>query len=157
MATSFLEKAFDSAFTMYERLAGFYEEKGYFINQPSRVYRYEVLLDFAKACDGENEEIYRELLTYDLYLRENVKSRPDFCRPLTDEKYKILRRAHSGRQHAGATHIEPFSYPVWYTEELIAMKGSKKTREDLYLLFDYSKKDPLSKEAATCTVSEQEP
>lgn len=46
-----LEKAFSDPFCLYERLAEYYEEKGYFINNPARGYRYQVLLDFAVSAE----------------------------------------------------------------------------------------------------------
>lgn len=186
----YLVKAFDSPFTMYEALADFYEKNGYFTNSPSRAYRYEVLLNFAieydknsngsskqraedpnreeerdawenSVSDGQKKEIYVELLTYDLYLRENMKSRPEFCKDLSDATYKDFRHAfykeeektrqylpnlsqYDARQLAGMTHLECFEYPVWDPERLVAGE-----RDPKYLLFDYSEKNPLTKEAHT--------
>ena len=165
---AYLGKAFDSPFDIYEKLALFYEEKGYYTNNPSRAYRYEVLLEFADKYDGGNRDIYTELLTYDLYLRENMKSRPHFCRSLIDEEYKKFRldfyrqeersrhylpqlTEYDSRQLSGMTHIEVFSYPVWDTEKLTI---KKKDPEDTFVLFDYSKRDPLTKEAAVHIISE---
>ena len=79
-----LEKAFSDPFCLYERLAEYYEEKGYFINNPARGYRYQVLLDFAVSAEPEKEELYRQLLTLDMYLRENMKSRPAFALTLLE-------------------------------------------------------------------------
>ena len=42
-----LEAVFPNPFRLYEELAAYYEKKGYFINNPARSYRYQVLLDFA--------------------------------------------------------------------------------------------------------------
>lgn len=53
-----------------EMVEEYYEEKGYYLNSPSRTYRYEILLDFADRFDAGHRELYVELLTYDLYLRE---------------------------------------------------------------------------------------
>ena len=127
-----LEKSFGGAFEMFEKLAEYYKEKGYFTNNPSRVYRYEVLLEFASIYGKEEEGLYKELLTYDIYLRENMKSRPGFARDL--EKYKErfrgfyndgirLRKMLPGyeefkpSQIARMTHMEVFSYPVWESGE----------------------------------------
>lgn len=168
-ALPLLETAFPSPFAMYEALAGFYEEKGYHFNNPSRAAYYEILLEFAGKYDSQNIGAYTELLTYDLYLRENMKSRPGFCRPLTDGSYKQFRhefyreeeksrrllpdlKDYDARQLLGMTHLEPFSYPVWDPDELIRRKDIGKTIEkdvkDTYILFDYSTRDPLTKEAA---------
>ena len=41
-----LEAFFARPFAMYQALADFYEDNGYFVTTPSRIYRYQVLLDF---------------------------------------------------------------------------------------------------------------
>ena len=165
----FLEGAFSSPFTMFETMAEYYEEKGYYLNSPARAYRYEILLDFAERYDPGKRDVYIELLTYDLYLRENLKSRPAFCRDLTEEGYKSYRRAfykeeektrrylpslreYDGRQLSGMTHLEPFVYPVWDTAELLRRRTEPqiaKNPKEQYILFDYSERDPLSGEGRT--------
>lgn len=126
-----LEKAFSSPFSLYEALAAYYEKKGLFVETPSRIYRYQVLLDFAKEVDPEKEALYKELLTYDLYLRENLKSRPIFAADVSHCKKEISafyrmeedRRKYlpdyieyDSRQMARMTHLEPFTHQVWRLE-----------------------------------------
>lgn len=159
-----LEEVFDSPFSMYEQLAGYYEEEGYFVNSPSRAYRYEVLLTFACACDGEREELYRELLTYDIYLRENMKSRPGFAKELTMyrerfrdlyEREEVVRRLlpdygrYQLKQIARMTHTEVFTYPVW--EKDVKLRRQRLT-EQAMVLFDYENRNPLNHEARTMEI-----
>lgn len=141
-----LEKAFPGPFAMYEALADHYQEKGYFTNSPARAYRYQILLEFAALKDPENCEIYRELLTYDMYLRENLKSRPTFATEITEEEKQDIRRfyqteeqerhylpayaEYDWKQLSRMTHMEPFRYP-----------------EPHYVLFDYQERNPLNYEA----------
>lgn len=166
----FLEQAFASPFRMYEALAEFYEEKGYFIASPARSYRYQVLLAFACAYDKENETVYRELLTFDLYLRENVKSRPEFAKdlqPYKEEmrafyrkeeetrKYLPEYREYDSKQLARMTHLEPFSYPVWELPvqsregepETAIGNGMSMGKEPVFVLFDYERRNPLTGDA----------
>lgn len=155
----FLEQAFSSPFRMYEALAEFYEAKGYFVNSPSRSYRYQVLLAFACEKDKEYEAIYRELLTYDLYLRENVKSRPEFAKDLMPYKEEIREfyrreeetrmylpeyRDYDSKQLARMTHMEPFSYPVWKPMQRTETKAA---RVPVFVLFDYEHRNPLTQDA----------
>ena len=175
---AFLERAFPSPFEMFEKLALFYEEKGYSANHPSRAYRYDVLLEFADMYDGGFREVYAELLTYDLYLRENMKSRPHFCRPLTDDAYKRFRHdfyreeertrsylpelsGYDSRQLSGMTHLEPFSYPVWDMDELTdrikEQNSTLKKPIERYILFDYCRKDPLTREATVQIITNRFP
>ena len=157
----FLERAFESPFAMYEAMADFYKEKGYFVNSPARAYRYQVLLQFAQEYDREHSEVYRELLLYDMYLRENLKSRPDFAKDINTADIREKIRAfyqkeeqerlylpdyvgYDWKQMSKMTHLEPFYYPVWRGEE------PEVTGEPVaYILFDYKNKNPLTGEAAT--------
>ena len=84
-----LVQAFDTPFEMYKQMALFYEENNYFVNAPARAYRYDVLLRFAIQSDKKHEDIYRESLAFDMYLRENMKSRPEFAKDITSYKDQI--------------------------------------------------------------------
>lgn len=161
-----LENMFESPFALFRSLAAFYEEKGYFLNSPARSYRYQVILAFAVSIAPEKEELYRELLTFDYYLRENAKNRPDFCRDLSlyrdsiwdfyrkeEEKPEILAeyKEYHARQTIKMTHMEAFFYPVWEKErEKITVRRSKPA----LVIFDYKKRDALTKEALVRAVTE---
>ena len=97
-----LEQTFESPFVMYEKLADFYREEGYVTNSPARVYRYEIMLRFAEKYDEAKLPLYRELLTYDMYLRENIKSRPVFAADISLYKKEIkefYRREEAERRY----------------------------------------------------------
>ena len=156
-----LESRFSTPFAMYEQLARFYGAHKYSTGSPARVYRYLVLLAFAKEVDEERLPLYRELLTYDMYLRENPKSRPEFAKSLTPYKEEIrgfYRREEEERRYLSAyagydsqqlarmTHLEPFQYPVWEKEP--NHKIHENSEPAGYLLFDYQVRNPLNGEAA---------
>lgn len=152
-----MQTAFVDAFEMYEKLAAFYLSKGYLLITPSRNYRYQALLDFAMTTElTACEELIRQLLTFDLYLRENVKSRPEFAKDLTKYKQHIrsfyereeMERvylpayaAYDSRQLGKMTHIEIFDYPVW---EADVSKRMKRLDSPCMVLFDYKERDPLT-------------
>lgn len=146
------------AFAFYEVLADFYEEQGFFVETPSRIYRYQALLSFAKSIHPERQELYKELLLFDLYVRENLKSRPDFAPDLHDLQpviHAFYKKEESERRYlphlseipapqlSRMTHLEPFSYSVWATD----VSGVKRLPEQAFLLFDYDHRDPLTREA----------
>lgn len=146
------------AFAFYEALAAFYEEQGFFVETPSRIYRYQALLSFAKTIHPEREELYKELLLFDLYVRENLKSRPDFAPDLHDLQpviHAFYKKEESERRYlphlseipapqlSRMTHLEPFSYSVWATD----VSEVKRLQEQVFLLFDYDHRDPLTREA----------
>ena len=155
-----LEKEFETPFEMYEELARFYEEHGYFVKTPSRMYRYDVLLEFVMTkVSQEKEQLYKELLIFDIYLRENVKSRPDFAsflaidkeivrtfyeKEVENSKYLSGYEQFDAKQMARMTHLERFSYPVWNVryEDIVAALDSER-----YVLFDYKERNPLNYEA----------
>ncbi len=160
-----LENAFEHPFAMYEKLADYYEQNGYFTNSPARSYRYEVLLHFACSVDPANEELYKELLTFDMYLRENLKSRPSFAGEKEPEKERIRAfylaeeecprylksyTTYNAKQTSKMTHMEPFYYPVW---EKDATLMSRKNAESTLVLFDYNSRNPLNAQAAIHVIS----
>lgn len=134
----FLVKAFESPFHMFYEMSHFFEDNGLFTNVPARSYRYDVLLKFAKTWDMGNEDIYRELLTLDMYLREKCKSRPAFARDLSEYKGEIYKREESKKDH-----VEVFFYPVWQCN----VDASMKQKVPYYVKFDYEDRDPLSNNA----------
>lgn len=149
---------FESAFACYEALGNYYEEQGLFERSHSRVSRYDILLDFIRSR-GYEEGFYKELLTFDFYLRENAKNRPDFAgeeqvspemardfydREAREPKYLI--EGYEGREKRKLrkmTHMERFTYNV--TKDM--------QRCDLTLLFDYQNRNPLNQEARVIFVA----
>lgn len=162
-----LEQVFPDAFSLYMSLAQFYREKGYFTQVPARSYRYQVLFAFGMTTSlSETEALLREALTYDLYLRENVKSRPDFAPQMygeekeqykkrmrtfyekeeTDRTYLVDYEVYDSRQMSKMTHMELYRYPVWQegiTPQTEALENAAA------VLFDYQIRDPLTYEART--------
>ena len=164
-----LEKEFSSPFALYEALSQYYEEKGYYINTPARAYRYQVLLEFAQQKAPARSELYAQLLTFDMYLRENLKSRPAFapCWQQGEEEKEQVRafyrqeaqtpqyltgyEGYQPQQLMKMTHIEYFTYPVWLENEEMTQLSQKTA-----ILFDYQKRDPLTYDAAYYMVIKEE-
>lgn len=165
----FLERAFPDPFSMYEALAAFYGQKGYAAASPSRANRSHILLEFAIEYDRKRKAMYRELLVFDMYLRENLKSRPEFAPELAPYKeavrsfYQIEKkercrlpdyREYDWKQLMKMTHLEPFAFPVWDTGRMAEQYDNWDEAENRYkgkgfaVLFDYRKRNPLNYEAA---------
>ena len=131
----FLEKYFDDPFRMYEALGRFYEKKGYSEISHSRMRRYEILMEFA----GEQKEIPSESLSdvmlLDLYLRENLKSRPSFA---SDQKpyERLIWDYRKAKKIPKTAHIEVF-------------------RDGKKLLFDYTDRDPLTNNAQLTDITDE--
>lgn len=160
-----LIQAFSSPFHMYEALADYYRANGYMTSTPSRSYRYQVLLDFACSAASDKRSLFAELLTFDLYLRENMKSRPDFSPQNATEKNATEKKkvreffGHEEQAHQylkgyesytsvqllRMTHIEKFTYPVWGKSPV---ECTVKLKTPAYILFDYQNRSALTHDAA---------
>lgn len=143
-----MEKHFPSAFAMYEQLADWYETHDYFGIQSSRVVRYDRLLGFLQEKDPEREAQYRELLTYDLYLREHMKNRPAFA-PVQTEAVK--ERISGWMAEAAEGRHTPEGYEgMTYRELVKQLHGEVFTDADggeRLLIFDYRRRDSLTMDA----------
>lgn len=169
-----IQKFFEAPYDMFLALAEFYEEKGFFINSPSRSYRYEVMLEFAESrkAGEEANRLFRELLTFDLYLREKAKSRPLFAKDIHDRYQEIsafyrrqekepdllsgyVEKGYDSRQMMRMTHMDIFHYPVWDEKWLSGVKFSELHREgEWFVLFDYERRNPLNHDAEYVVVGE---
>ena len=90
----YLENFFQDAFSIYERLGSFYMEKGYGDVSHTRMRRYEILLEFLEDVPEISMDQVKDQMVYDLYLRENLKSRPGFARdqkPFERQVWKYLQ------------------------------------------------------------------
>ena len=129
----YLEKFFPDAFSIYERLGSFYMEKGYGDVSHTRMRRYEILLEFLEDMPEISVDQVKDQMVYDLYLRENLKSRPGFAR---DQK--------------------PFERQVWdfRKREKVAKNAHVEVFADgTVLLFNYADRDPLTNNAHVTDVT----
>ena len=160
-----LEKEFDTPYEMFSFMAGYYNKNHLFGISHSRIARYEILwkiiqerLEKNGKCEtqgkpenggvSEKLEQYRDLLMTDLYLRENVKSRPTFARDLSDSKDFV--REFFRREEKTPEHLS--GYEGYDSRQMAKMAHLEPLRDGTYLLFDYKKRDPLSYNARTVRV-----
>ena len=117
------------AFTFYEKLGSFYEKKGYSEISHSRMRRYEILLEYLQEETDVPTEVAAQKMLYDLYLREKLKKRPVFA-PNQKQYETAVWNYRKNNQVSKTAHIEVFE-------------------NGTVILFDYEKRDPLSKNAYT--------
>lgn len=117
------------AFTFYEKLGSFYEKKGYSEISHSRMRRYEILLEYLQEETDVPTEVAAQKMLYDLYLREKLKKRPVFA-PDQKQYETAVWNYRKNNQVSKTAHIEVFE-------------------NGTVILFDYEKRDPLSKNAYT--------
>ena len=129
----YLENFFQDAFSIYERLGSFYMEKGYGDVSHTRMRRYEILLEFLEDVPEISMDQVKDQMVYDLYLRENLKSRPGFARDqkLFERQIWDFRKREKVAKNA---HVEVFT-------------------DGTVLLFDYADRDPLTNNAHVTDVT----
>lgn len=151
-----MERWFDSPFRMYAAIADHYEKMGYFKAPPSRRDRLNVLLEFinkkismfcclrnrnsVELYDNITDKVmimFKEVMTFDIYLRENSKSRPGFA------VHKSRGRRNEMR------HEEVFDWPLWEIHPFGSGRRSidplKPLEKPVTIIFDYTKRDPVTK------------
>ena len=131
----YAESFFPDAFSIYEGLGSFYMEKGYGDVSHTRMRRYEILLEYLETVPGISRAEVADRMILDLYLRENLKSRPEFAgdqKPYEKLVWDYRKRAHVPKN----AHVEVF--------------GNGRA-----LYFDYNRKDPLDNNAYVEDVTEQ--
>lgn len=160
-----LEKEFNTPYEMFSFMAGYYNRNHLFGISHSRIARYEILWKIIQEklekngkyeTQGELEngavseiseklEKYRDLLMTDLYLRENVKSRPTFARDLSGSKDFV--REFFQKEEKTPQYLS--GYEGYDSRQMAKMAHLEPLRDGTYLLFDYKKRDPLSYNART--------
>ena len=144
-----LEKEFDTPYEMFSFMAGYYNKNHLFGISHSRIARYEILWKMIQEkVEEEKLEKYRDLLMTDLYLRENVKSRPTFARDLSSSK-DFVREFFQKEEKTPELLLD---YEGYDSRQMAKMAHLEPLRDGTYLLFDYKKRDPLSYNARTVRV-----
>ena len=124
---------FADAFTFYEQLGAFYEKRGYLQISHARIRRYEILLEFIRNDPEIPQAAVSDAMILDLYLRENMKSRPSFARDQKPFEKQIWEYRKQNRVDK-TCHIEVLnSGCVW--------------------LFDYRTRDALTGNASAAEIN----
>ena len=146
-----------SPFEMFLDLGEYYEKNELLGISQSRMKRYEILLEYIKEKHCEYIEEFKERMLFDLYSRENLKSRPEWLWPLDNkgfareffenpeniDKYLNGYVGYTTKQIMRMTHLEYFSMD--YTNE--AISDSHEKVKGAWLLFDYSCRNAMNHSA----------
>lgn len=147
-----MDVLYDSAFDFFQRLGDFYEEKGYLAMSHSRIRRCEILLEFMQAelqaKEGERKQgdivqMLEEALIFDLYYRENCKSRPSWAVDAATFKKMTHRYCARGK----LSHVEPFHYRFPDKKQRSIDALPVREKEPVWVLFHYDDRDPLDNQA----------
>ena len=146
-----MEPLFESAFAMFQEFGAFYEEKGYFGMSHSRIRRAEILLEFMREQKSEDAvlQMLEESLTFDLYYRENCKSRPFWAPSPAEFKEQTRYYCKNGVK----SHVEPFHYRFPEKSKKALNEIPTRLKQPVYMLFDYENRDPLDHQAHVTEVA----
>lgn len=167
-SVSYLLHFYTSPFDFFQALGLYVKAHAQLGHQYGRLARYEQLLDFVKDTKPELVEPLCELLVYDVYLRENSKTRPSFapnidgykdvyydtCKEIQNrlEEGREERYAHyqgyQARQLVRMLHFDYFTFDL----ESLVKEGIQKKKPQ-HLVFDYQKRHPLSLEATVLPIN----
>ncbi|MDE7433226.1 MAG: DUF4080 domain-containing protein, partial [Lachnospiraceae bacterium] len=135
---AYLEKKFESPFKLFEEIGNYYEVHKLDEVKHSRINLYKNLLEFVHHVSKE-DEIFTELLKLDVYLRENIKSRPDFALIRDEDREEIRKYYKRYKNISKNIHIEHFDIDVikW-------MEQGKIIKRKQMILFDYRLMSPVN-------------
>ena len=141
----------DTPYDFYKALGEFYASKSSNGEKHSRISRYNILLEFAHVivCELKKDglcdiSVVKSLLTYDIYVRENIKTRPCFAVDATayKEDIKIFARNNNIDK---SCHIEVVERKVL---SYINDANNKTLESDMvFVVFDYENRNPLNHNA----------
>mgnify|MGYP000903468819 CR=1 FL=1 len=155
---------FPTPFQMYEALSIYWEEQNYHAIQHNKYQLYKILFDFFQHTQ-ERVDVsqFKEVLLFDMYLQENVKTRSEWNNPSIDPMDKDKIRdffkdegiistylpqlvGYNSRQISRMAHIEIFQYDWidWMQQQENQMPMKKKTA----ILFNYHDRSHVLGQAA---------
>ncbi|MGN0438514.1 MAG: B12-binding domain-containing radical SAM protein [Lachnospiraceae bacterium] len=168
----------ESPYELYEELGKYYKKNQLLDIGVRREQRYVVLRDFCMDYFSDHPSwdlaVFDSLLTFDYYLRENAKNRPAWSKDLPIDKrqyrdffinagnrqYRFPDADYDSKVAARVMHIEPVlpkALPwIMIEEEFVCMFSPRETTglTRYYCLFDYEKRNALTKDATVVVMSE---
>ncbi|MDF2951305.1 MAG: Fe-S oxidoreductase [Anaerocolumna sp.] len=160
-ALAYMEHFFPTPFAMYEELGDFYEKNKLTLMSHSRGRRFEILIDFMveyknKAFLSQLDiKAFSDILLHDMYLRENLKSRPTFAS--SKESYKTTIRNFFSEEEMLCNYLN-FSGDIKITPKIKAnlhmehydinlaetIRLGRTVTGSQYILYDYMNRNPLN-------------
>lgn len=137
-----LAEEYDTPSALYLALAEAYDANGLFGKNHSRLSRYEILYAFFCALPKIPEErrsAFRDALIFDLYRRENAKSRPHFASDQMSYKRQI-------RSFFEAEEREPrwlLGYEGFDSRQMSKMAHLERMEDGSFILFDYKERSAI--------------
>ena len=142
-------QAFPSPYAMFEALADYYAGQGLLERKHSRQGRFQILDDFIRTLGIGETKRWQELLTLDLYFRENSKSRPVWAAAQEADKENVSAFYQQEKERPQFL----MGYEKYNYRQLINLTHWEVFREDVFdsgalepklVIFDYRNRDILT-------------
>lgn len=143
---------FDSSFKFYESLSQYWIHNNHHLVQHNKMELYTILFSFCKTYFNDELEAIKNLLKFDMFLNDNIKSLPPWLNyDKTQEQINKIKSFYNdksniekylpefidyeARQISRMTHIEPFNYDIvtWLDNDTLNMAQNM-------ILFNYYRK-----------------
>lgn len=128
-----IKNNFDSAFTFFEKIADYYDKKGYLKISHKEVALFNILYDFYVKNNLKDLDIFVEFLKYDYLALGKPGSYPEWLKSnkdselhnqlIKDSEFKSVREGHKNSE------LEEFKYNIFTNK-----------REDINIFFNYKTK-----------------
>ncbi len=135
-----METRWETPYAMFRDIGTYYECHGLAGISHSRLARYEILYNFLKEKDPQQIHRYCDLLMYDLYLRENVKSRPKFAGD--QGRYKAAIRKFFEDENKNPRYLK--GYEGYDSRQMGKMAHIEVMSDGKMILFDYRSRNHVS-------------
>lgn len=150
----------ERAFDFYCELSEYYRKMGYMDVSHNRIRKYEILMEFLKKKEAELEEdtglkaeadqikMLNQAMIYDLYLRENLKSRPDWVGKMSS--YSLRKKKELG----SLKHVECMEFD--FTDSEFYERSKMPDKRKIYVMFDYENRSPVTGNVAVQEITVEE-
>lgn len=148
----YMEKYFQNPFSMFFELGEYYEKHFDKNIKHARMDRYFILRNFLRekiGGDTEDGMLLDEIMMFDIYLRENMKTRPEFGADVKPYK-KLFHEVSVQCGLEQKEHVEIFSAKAWEILQNMGVKaGVRKVSMEVLqgqklVYFDYQNRNPLN-------------
>ena len=146
----YMDHYFETPMQLYYALYNYYISKDIYSLAHSRMRRYDILLEFfTEYIASENSsleiiDVFKEILLFDLCLREGLRNRPAYIGPpIPYQRYKeISDELKVDKPNRNRIHMEKLKYDVIKSAE-----SGKAIKKECIIMFDYGSRDPLTNSA----------
>ena len=171
-------KFFNSEFDLFEYIAKYYEKNNLYGIKHSRITRYNILIKCIEQWLIQNDKQdllseFEQVLVFDLFLRENLKTRPDFAPDISNKKV-FIRQLYTYLNTSKNTHIDMFFMDISsvafnlknISTKVIDIKDFNKSFSDgcenyikdgnkniQWVMYEYDKREPLNNNAQVTLIN----